>query len=240
MNKALPVPTAAQCVTILALVQATPCTLQNNPIATATFDPRFNVYPPAMYFQPYDRSRSTLNYTVTLGIKIETGELDGVSIPVPNVRDSLYDNNSRYRSGAIPVSQIYDCTFSRAHPLILSERILHYEADDPRGLAIVDSTRVILPRFGNAHVECPGAQLLGFDELGPIPRPRDAFTYAATSGDNDYPVQPRKFYVWSSYRYSTSINPRHRNVHMFYTFRPMYGLDIPLSATENPARILPH
>lgn len=70
-NEALPVPTAAQCVPILALVQATPCTPENNPIATATFDPHFNVYPPAMYFQPYDRSNSTLNYTVTLGIKIE-------------------------------------------------------------------------------------------------------------------------------------------------------------------------
>lgn len=137
-------------------------------------------------------------------------------------------------------SQSHKSTTVRSHQPILSERILHYEADDPRGLAIVDSTRVILPRFGNAHVERPGAQLLGFDEIGPVPRPRDAFTYAATSGDNDYPVQPRKFYVWSSYRYSTSTNPRHRNVHMFYTFRPMNGLDIPLSATENPARILPH
>lgn len=118
-NEALPVPTAAQCVPTHALVQATPCTPENNPIATATFDPHFNVYPPAMYFQPYDRSSSTLNYTVTLGIKIETGELDGVSIPV---RDSLYDNNSRYRSGAIPVSQIYDCTFTPAHPLFTTKQ----------------------------------------------------------------------------------------------------------------------
>lgn len=239
-NENLPVPTAAQCLPVLALAQATECTVDNNPIPTALFDPHFNVYPLALYFQPYDRSSSTLNYTVTLGIKIETGELDGVSLPTPNIRDSLFDNNSRFRSGSIPVSQIYDCYFTAANPLILSDRILHYEANDPRGLAIVDSTRVILPRFGNAHVERLGAMLPGFDEIGPIPRPRDAFTYAATSGDTEYPVQPRKFYVWSSYRYSPGSNPRHRNIQMFYTFRAMYGLDIPLSETENPARILPH
>lgn len=166
-NENLPVPTAAQCIATLALVQTTDCTIGNNPIPTATFDPHFNVYPPAPYFQPYDRSSSTLNYTVTLGIKIETGELDGVSIP--NVRDSLFDNKSRFRSGAIPVSQIYDCTFSSANPLILSDRVLHYEAQDPRGLAIVDSTRVILPNFGNAHVERPGVFLPGFDDRSDPP-----------------------------------------------------------------------
>lgn len=239
-NENLQVPTAAQCLPLLALVVNNDCTLDNNPFPEILFDPHFNVYPPALYFQPYDRSCSTLNYTVTLGLKIETGELDGVSLPIPNVRNSLFDTNSRYRSGTIPVSQIHQCTYTEAQPLTLSARTLHYEIDDPRGLAIVDSTRVVLPRFGNAHVERPGAALPGFDEVAPVPRPRDAFTYAATHGNDDYPVGSRKFYVWSSYRYTVSNHPRHRNVHMYYTFRAMFGLDIPLSATENPARILPH
>lgn len=42
-NENLTVPTAAQCLPVLALVQATECTDANNPIPTASFDPHFNV-----------------------------------------------------------------------------------------------------------------------------------------------------------------------------------------------------
>lgn len=92
-----------------ALLQNFECTAATNPFQVTNLMHTLTSTPPALYFQPYDRSSSTLNHTVTLGITIESGQLDGVSLPTPCVKDPLYDNNSRFRSGAIPVSQIHTC-----------------------------------------------------------------------------------------------------------------------------------
>lgn len=103
----LPIPNAGQCLAVLALVEREDCTAANDPFPALRFSNPENVYPPVLFFQPYNKSLSTLNYTVILGFKIESAEIDGVTLPVPNVRDSLIDNNSRYRQGSLPVSVVY-------------------------------------------------------------------------------------------------------------------------------------
>lgn len=140
-NQALAVPAPEACLEVLALVRTVNYTAANEPFPAETFDPSKHVFPPVLYFQPYDRSARTLNYTVTLGIKIECAELDGVTIPTPNHWDSLIDNNSRFRSGSIPVSQIFSSIPDPANPICISLRILHDEQHDPLGLSIIDMTR---------------------------------------------------------------------------------------------------
>lgn len=235
----LAVPTPDECLPILALVMTADCTANNDPFPADTFDSNRNVRPPVHYFQPYDRSSSTLNYTVILGIKIESAELDAVAIPTPNQWDSLIDNNSRYRQGSVPVSQLYSTIPSQAHPIIISRRILHPDYEDPIGLAIVDMSRNILPRFGNAHVTAPGAHLPGFVPVQRVHRANDAFTYTATHGDNDYPTHGRLFYLWSSYRYVEVPNASTPSIHFFYSLRGMYGTAVLLQRSDNPARLLP-
>lgn len=239
-NQNLPVPTAAQCLPVLALAQNSNCTADNEPCPADEFDPRYNVYPPVCFFQPFDRSPSVLNYTVILGLKIESAEIDAVAIPTINVRDSTIDNNSRYRQGSLPIGDTYMATFNEAHPLILTERVLHNDAEDPCGLAIFDMTRNVLPRFGNEHVVRPGANLPGFVDLPVVHRPHDAFTYSGYSGDDSPPLQGRKLYVWSSYRYARTPTAQDPHIHIYFTFRGMYGLDTTVCRSENPARILPH
>lgn len=70
-----------------ALVQNVECTAATNPFQVTNLMHTLTSTPPALYFQPYDRSSSTLNYTSTLGIKTESGQLDGVSLPTPCVKD---------------------------------------------------------------------------------------------------------------------------------------------------------
>lgn len=235
----LAVPTEEQCLPVLALVREQDCTLVNEPFPAEVFNPSRNVQPPVMYFQPYDRSSSTLNYVVVLGLKIESAEFDGVTIPTPNQWDSLFDNNSRFRQGSVPVSQLYPAIPDAAHPIILTARFLHPEDNDPKGLAITDMTRNILPRFGNQHVAAPGARMPGFVNVTPVHRPEDAFTYTASNGDDDYPVGDRKFYLWSSYRHVSVPNAQTPSVHFFYTLRGMYGTAVLLQRSENPSRLLP-
>lgn len=235
----LTVPTAEQCLEVLSLVRTANCTAANETFKTEIFDAHKHVTPPVLYFQPYDRSSSTLNYTVTLGIKIESAEFDGVAIPIPNQWDSLIDNNSRFRSGSIPCSQVYPSIPDAAIPIRINARVLHNERQDPLGLAIVDMTRNILPRFGNQHVLAPQAILPGFAPVQPVHRPDDAFTYTATSGNTDYPTGTRNFYLWSSYRYSERLNAQTPQIHFYFTLRGMYGTAVLLQRSENPARLLP-
>lgn len=93
-----------------ALVQNVECTAATNPFQVTNF---MHTLTSNLYFQPYDRSSSTLNYSATLGTKIESGQLDEVSLPTSSVKDPLFDNRSRFRSGAIPTythrSQIHIC-----------------------------------------------------------------------------------------------------------------------------------
>lgn len=236
---ALNVPTEEQCNSALTLVRNLDCTAQNEPFPAETFDASRNVYPPVLYFQPYDRSASTLNYTVTLGIKIELAEFDAVVVPVPNSWDSLIDNNSRYRQGSIPVTQLYSAIPDPATPIIISRRFLHDNDHDPIGLAIVDMTRNILPRFGNAHVVAPANMLPGFNDINPVHRPNDAFTYTASSGDYEYPTADRRFYLWSSYRYVPNPTAAIPSVHFYFSLRGMFGTAVLLQRSENPARLLP-
>lgn len=238
-NAVLNIPELDDFPAILVLARRADCTAANDPFPAQTFNANRDVRPPVLYFQPYDRAPSTLNYVVVLGLKIESAELDGLAIPVPNVSDSLIDNNSRYRQGSLPVLRIQPCTWTAAEPLIITQRTLHPNEDDPSGHAINDMTRVIVPQFGDQHGRPQQAQLPGFVAVGPIQRPEDCFTYTANAGDNAPPTGTRLFYLWSSYRYVEQPCSNDPLVHMFYSLRGMYGTSVTLSRSENPSRLLP-
>lgn len=118
-----------------------------------------------MFFQPYDRAPSTINYTIALGLKIESGELDGVTVPTPNVINSLIDTNSHFLQGSKSARQCYNCYYTQADPLILTRRIQHDQLHDPKGLAFTDMTRNIILRFGHQHVVPLGPTIPGFNEV---------------------------------------------------------------------------
>lgn len=47
-----------------------------------------------------------INHSLTLGLKIECAEIDGVSIPIPNPSLTLVNQNSEYFQGTLPLTQI--------------------------------------------------------------------------------------------------------------------------------------
>lgn len=68
------------------------------------FNRHRHIYPDVFWFQPYSKNPSAINHTLTLGLLIESGDLDGVTIPIPNIWMSLTENNSMYFQGLIPSS----------------------------------------------------------------------------------------------------------------------------------------
>lgn len=81
-NANLPVPTAGQCVPALALVQSIDCTLNNNPIPTATFDPHFNVYsPPCIFNHMIDQA---VHLTIQLLLASKLKLVNSMELPFPS------------------------------------------------------------------------------------------------------------------------------------------------------------
>lgn len=47
-----------------------------------------------------------INHSLTLGLKIECAEIDGVSIPIPKPFLTLVNQNSEYFQGTLPTTQL--------------------------------------------------------------------------------------------------------------------------------------
>lgn len=90
----------------LYLVQNKKFSPNKTPVPYTLFKPQYHLLPDVFWLQPYVRSTSLLNHTVILGIKIESEEFDGVTIPLPNPQSTLIDENSMYAQGAVPYEHL--------------------------------------------------------------------------------------------------------------------------------------
>lgn len=105
------VPPPADIDTNFYLVGKDPYDPTNSPFKYDAFSKHNHVYPDVLWFQPYSKNPSALNFALTLGLLIETGEFDGVTIPLPNIALSLTENNSMYFQGTLPLS-----SHEKVHP----------------------------------------------------------------------------------------------------------------------------
>lgn len=90
---------------IFYLVGKKPYDSADPPFPYDLFDKTRHVYPDVLWFQPYSKNPSALNYALTLGLLIETGDIDALTIPTPNIGLSLTENNSMFFQGLI--SQLF-------------------------------------------------------------------------------------------------------------------------------------
>lgn len=90
----------------LYLVGDLPFDKDNNPIMYQSFNARKHVNPNVLWFQPYDKSSESIQLSIVLGFKIINEEIDGITIPLPNIETDLTCNNSQYLQGTIPISKI--------------------------------------------------------------------------------------------------------------------------------------
>lgn len=207
-----------------------------SPITFVEFDHKDHVNPDVMIFQPYERSIQRAALSLTLGIKIQVDEIDAVPVPLPNILDSLHDNNSCYKSGSMPINLI--------KPIIpnatIGNLVIEREPDSHliNGFALRDGGINILPIYDATNI-APAIELphgLNIEEGHAIPQ--YAFTYTAWKAEENINIKEQSRYIWSSYRHVENSNiANNRNIHMYYTFRPMYGTSVPLIRTRNPAMI---
>lgn len=216
-----------------------------DPISYVSFDLRSNIIPYVLYFQPYDVSPSSLGYTIACGLKIEHGELTGITIPIEHPEDSLDDNNSQYLQSAIRLNQIRKI-FADTDPR--PTRIMQRSVLDRTTQAIAISFRTlaqnVLPFFARINVsklvQTGDRSIPGMTAETNHSNPNTATTIACGS-DGNIGLPDHSVYLWSSYRVvHKHKKPSEKDISMLASLRPLYGLNVTLSRSKNPILMIPH
>lgn len=207
------------------------------PVIHQLFSRYHYINPDVFVFQPYERNTSRASLAMTLGIKIESNEIDATIIPLPNIDDNLHDNNSCYIQGSIPEYNIRAVIprTDENHAIRLIEReLMSYEI---AGFALRNGGANVLPIFANQGVN--QVDMTGFHREENFCDPNEAFTYTAWRHNHNNDIAERSRFIWSSYRHVTNSNKANRAVHFYYTMRAMYGTSVPLTRIRNPAILFP-
>lgn len=93
-----------------------------------------------------------INYSLTLGLKIECTEIDGVSLPIPNPSLTLINQNSEYYQGTLPLAQI-QATFpyTGEYAFRFRNRTTH-EDYEPLSINRRSTSKAVRPIFANSLV----------------------------------------------------------------------------------------
>lgn len=223
------------------LVSKDPFDLLNPPFKYESFDRHRHITPDVLWFQPYSKNPSALNYALTLGLLIESGDLDGVTIPLPNIDMSLTENNSMYLQGTLPLVKIlkFNPNSTETDRFRLCTRATHSDENQPIGIAFRDCSTVLVPRFGNEHVRSNMHRIYGATIHENCNDNEINFTFTASTYPEAPPIPDFSVHLWSSYRYVAKSNMKRKLVYLYFTLRQFYGENVTLSRTRNPILLLP-
>lgn len=225
----------------LYLVGKDPYDASKPPFQYHHFEKHLHTTPDVLWFQPYSKNPSALNHALTLGLLIESGDLDGTVIPLPNIQLSLTENNSMFLQGTLPLSHVFKYIPSTEdnNRFRLCKRKVHDDQHQPVGFALRDCSTVFVPRFGTEMVRANMHSILGAVVHNNCNDNEIDFTFAASSHPSPPPVPEDSIYLWSSYRYVSLSNTNRRKVYLYYTLRQFYGENVTLSRTRNPTLLIP-
>jgi hypothetical protein len=216
-----------------------------NPLVHITFDPRQHVLPYVLHFQPYDVSPSSLALEMVAGLKIEVAEIDGISIPMESPYDSLDDNNSFTRPAAILLAHIAP-HFSTDNAATENIRIWSRKGANKEEQGITASFRTmhanVFPRTGTSNArQITDSSVWHGMNTEPLVADLSQGNNVRAGTNGSPHLGDLSVYLWSSYRIVHKYRkPQASDISMVASFRPVYGLNVTLSRTKNPASIIPH
>lgn len=122
------------------------------PIQYQIFTKSTHKHQDVLWFQPYTRGTGMINHSLTLGLKIECAEIDGVSIPIPNPLLTLVNQNSEYYQGTLPLAKI-QATFPFAGEFAFRFRNRTTHEDyEPLSINRRSTAKAVRPIFANTLV----------------------------------------------------------------------------------------
>jgi len=233
---------------LLYLVQNTNFMSTQDPDKLVLFNAREHVFNPWRLFDPYDYLPSKFVYPVITGLLIETLMIDGFTIPHPNLRSSLREDNSQFLQSAICLEDIRTAYTYTAHPCI--RRSVTRDDKQKVSVSLYDMARnrLGLPDLTVADSTVP-TSLPGFDTVKHIFSFDRIFNHFGfrTNSKVDSPILEESITAWSPYRFIEPDAPPVNNdteislsqIYFILDFRTLFGTDVTLAQTEHGAKLIP-
>jgi len=217
------------------------------------FNSDIHAYPRIRIFDPYEYDPSNLSTAIYSGLIIESFEIDGSAIPMPNPDSTLDEENSQFLQSAIPLSHVRQATFfnaSSANTTSVEIRApnrsqgqkahtMLYDLSDTR-LGITDQENAEdIPQepFGFRIVENFTWFSRMFSTLGFQTKTRENTSESITA-----PNAPENLVlVWSPYRYINITNAARplEGIYMLTNFRTLYGTNVTLAEIPHFQDLIP-
>jgi len=213
------------------------------------FSSKYHVLPDVRYFDPYAYTPTTLPFTMMTGLSIESEEIDGFTVPQPDLTSSLYDENAHTLQSAVPLILVMKATQLGSAKTTALSRASRSTTNPQVSMNLYDSSVNMLPTFNTTVEEQrPTTGLYAFKATGPLTKFSRAFNRIAYKLSSQELVEsihapPNSLYLWSSYRY-ININvarntPLVSRIFMIANFRTIYGTNVTMSQSVHPARLIP-
>lgn len=206
-----------------------------SPIHYQSFSKSTHVHQDVLWFQPYTRGTGMINHSLTLGLKIESAEIDGVSLPIPNPSLTLVNQNYEFFQGTLPLSTIQATfPFAGAAAFRFRDRTEHDDYE-PISFNRRDIAKAVRPVFATSLVDDTfNGNFPFFTENGHSSL-SSAVTYCQWNRSVPCP-EDYSIYLWSSYRTHDLAD---ETIYLYYTLRAFYGTNTVLSQTRHPTMLLP-
>jgi hypothetical protein len=211
------------------------------PYTFKAFTPDRDVDNKVLLAQPYQTSVATGTLSLAHGLYIEANSITAITIPTPNPFQDMYENNSHYVQGTIPVTKLrMPPAFNQPnHIYPLIERVPQPLMSSHLGIAIRDMSKAIIPVFDARHVEANIVQPIpGIDNTHHHIFKAYGHTVAAWRDTANVPLPDASVHLWSSYRYVKEAANAARNVSLYSTMNGFYGISMPVHKIDNPGVLL--
>jgi hypothetical protein len=208
------------------------------------FDPELNEFPRVLYLDPYTSGDGPVSLAMLSGMLIESFEVDGSSVPLPDSNIGLAPNNRLFLQGSLPLKFIHHgyqgLVHHRISPLprtVAKSRVQKISHD------LYDVAQNRLGRMDLDSADTTPAQNpIGFKVIEHIHSAYVMFSKLSFLSNSLPDPQPATLDTWSPYRYVSSRSeeqPSETKTFMIFNHRTLYGTHIPLVSTRHPAQVIP-
>jgi hypothetical protein len=217
-----------------------------DPDTEISFEADRNTAPDCLWLQPYTRGDAAVYYSMICGLLIESYEVDGSSVPLPNPDEAFRLQNSQFLQGSAPLSAIHKGTdtaglvaFNRNAMKARAQKISHDLRDSsehriPSLCAEVVESTVPTRIPGFKLITGLSGFLTGYNKL--------SWNTADTTGPPDTLADTRPLPVWTPYRHlivETDDTPSSHHIYAMFNHRTLYGTSVLLDKTIHPSVLIP-
>lgn len=213
----------------------------DEPDKDVLFTKKNDLFPGVFWLDPYTEGDGPISYAMICGLLIESAEIDGSSVPMPNPAYALSIGNRYFLQGAVDlryISKKFHNTAAYATSVLARVEREHDDIHVSHDLYDLSSNRI-----GTLNSDAPNLvnAPYGFNIIDGVRASWRMFSKLVVKNGTS-PANKANLHVWTPYRHvvgtsSTKIGTK--DIYAIFNFVTNYGTHIPLVETRHPSQLLP-